>query len=132
MKRFVLRFVIFATLLVLILPAGSLAAATGPVNPLSGLDGTQQVYLPVIGKNTSFLSPIIPPTTNALPPETTQQLTSVSSDGATYTFAKMTTALAAVAPGEIIVAAPSAAAPDGFLRRVTAVNTSGGQVVVQT
>ena len=56
----------------------------------------------------------------------------MSSDGVTYTFAKMTPALAAVAPGEIMVAAPSNAAPDGFLRRVTAVNTTGGQVVVQT
>ena len=61
MKRIVLRLVILATLFVLILPVGSLAAATGPVNPLSGPDGTQRVYLPVIGKNTSFLSPIIPP-----------------------------------------------------------------------
>ena len=89
-------------------------------------------YLPVIGKNTSFLPPIIPPTTNPLPPETTQQLTAVSPDGATYTFSEMTPALAAIAPGEIMMAAPSDAAPDGFLRRVTAVNTSGGQVIVQT
>jgi hypothetical protein len=44
----------------------------------------------------------------------------------------MTTALAAVATGEIIVAAPSSAAPDGFLRRVTAINATGGDVVVQT
>ena len=44
----------------------------------------------------------------------------------------MTPELAAVAPGEIMVAGTSDAAPDGFLRRVTAVNTSGGQVVVQT
>ena len=76
--------------------------------------------------------PIIPETTDTLPPETTQQLTSVSSDGVTYTFAKMTPALATVVPGEIMVAAPSNATPDGFLRRVTAVNTTGGQVVVQT
>lgn len=132
MKRVVFRIVILATLIALIVPGVSLAAATGPVNPLSGPDGTQRVYLPVIGKNTSFLTPIIPPTTNALPPETTQQLTSVSSDGVTYTFAKMTPVLAAVAPGEIMVAAPSNAAPDGFLRWVTGINTSGGQVVVQT
>ena len=51
MKHFVLRFVIFATLLVLILPTGSLAAATGPVNPFAGPDGAQRVYLPLIGKN---------------------------------------------------------------------------------
>ena len=36
MKRIALRFVIFATLLVLVLPIGSLAAATGPVNPFCG------------------------------------------------------------------------------------------------
>jgi formylglycine-generating enzyme required for sulfatase activity len=132
MKRIVLRFITFAMLLVLILPGGSLAAAPGPVSPLSGPDGTQRVYLPVIGKNTSFLSSIILPSTNALPPETMQLLTSVSPDGVTYTFAGMTPALDAVAPGEIMVAAPSKAAPDGFLRRVTAINTSGGQVVVQT
>ena len=44
MKRFVLRFVIFATLLGLILPIGSLAAATGPVNPLAGPGGAQRVF----------------------------------------------------------------------------------------
>jgi hypothetical protein len=33
MKRLVFRFVIFATLLVLILSAGSLSAAMGPVSP---------------------------------------------------------------------------------------------------
>ena len=132
MKRFVFQLVILATLFVLILPVGGLAAATGPANPLSGPDGPQRIYLPLIVNNASLLMPIIPETTNTLPPETTQQLTSVSSDGVTYTFAKMTPALAAVAPGEIMVAAPSNAAPDGFLRRVTAVNTTGGQVVVQT
>ena len=36
MKRFVLRFVIFATLLVLILPVGSLAAAIRPGQSLRG------------------------------------------------------------------------------------------------
>ncbi len=51
MKRIVLRFVIFATLLVLILPVGSLAAATGPVNPFAGPDVAHRVYLPMIGKN---------------------------------------------------------------------------------
>ena len=51
MKHIALRFVIFATLLVLILPIGSLAAATGPVNPFAGPDAALQVYLPMIGKN---------------------------------------------------------------------------------
>ena len=43
-----------------------LGGSDRPVNPLSGPDGAQRVYLPVIGNNTSFLSPIIPETTNAL------------------------------------------------------------------
>ena len=51
MKRLVLRLITFLTLLVLILPAGSLAAAAGPVNPLAGTGGAQRVYLPVIAKN---------------------------------------------------------------------------------
>jgi eukaryotic-like serine/threonine-protein kinase len=51
MKRSVLKWIAFVTVFVMLLPVGSLAAATGPVKPLSGPDGTQRVYLPVIGKN---------------------------------------------------------------------------------
>jgi formylglycine-generating enzyme required for sulfatase activity len=50
MKRFVLLIVTLATLLVAILPASSLAAATGPTNPFAGPKGAQRVYLPVIAK----------------------------------------------------------------------------------
>ena len=135
MKHRILRFITWAALLVLILPTTGLAAIQGPVSPGSGTaqdDFDHWIYLPLIGKNTSFLTPVIPPTTNPLPPETTAELLSVSPDGVTYTFDVMTAALAAVAPGEIIVAAPSAAAPNGFLRRVTAINAAGGDVIVQT
>ena len=86
----------------------------------------------MIGKNTSFLSPIIPETTNVLDALTVQHLASVSADGATFTFDQTTPVLQALAPGEIMVSTPSTLAPDGFLRRVMAVNTAGGQVVVQT
>ena len=48
MKRFVLRFVVFATLLVLILPV---AAATSSVNPFAGPGSALRVCLPMIGKN---------------------------------------------------------------------------------
>ena len=57
MKRIVLRFVILATLLVLILPAGNLAAAMCPVNLSAGPDGAQRVYLPLIGKNRAPSNP---------------------------------------------------------------------------
>jgi eukaryotic-like serine/threonine-protein kinase len=57
MKHIVLQVVVFAMLLLLILPAGGLAAQTGPVNPSAGAGGPYQVYLPLIGKN---VSPPIP------------------------------------------------------------------------
>jgi formylglycine-generating enzyme required for sulfatase activity len=64
MKRVVLHIVTFATLLVLIMPAGSLAAATGPVNPFAGPDGAQRVYLPMIGK---YFAPPTPSDMVAVP-----------------------------------------------------------------
>jgi formylglycine-generating enzyme required for sulfatase activity len=42
---------------VLILPIGGLAAATGPVNPFAGSDNAVQVYLPMIGKNSTPPTP---------------------------------------------------------------------------
>ena len=74
----------------------------------------KRLYLPLITRDSALLPPIIPPTTNPLPPETTQQLTTVSPDGTTYTFAAMTPALAAIAPGEIMVAGPRAPRPMVF------------------
>ena len=51
MKRSAPQWIALVTVFAMLLPVGSLAAATGPVKPLSGPDGTQRVYLPVIGKN---------------------------------------------------------------------------------
>ncbi|MCI0730039.1 MAG: hypothetical protein L0332_25425, partial [Chloroflexi bacterium] len=48
------------------------------------------------------------------------------------TFSQMTPELAALAPGHVMVGDVSQNAPDGFLREVTAVSTTGGQVVVTT
>ena len=70
MRRYVLRFVVFATLLVLILPVGSLAAATGPVNPFAGPGSVLRVYLPMIGKN--FAPPTPPPDMVLVPAGTFQ------------------------------------------------------------
>lgn len=129
---------VLAVLLILtLLPAWSLGPSSA-AGPPSGLASDPPptfdhwVYLPLVGREFSSLPPIVPPTTNVLPPETTQTLTDVSADGATYTFSQTTPELAAVAPGEIMVAGPSALAPHGFLRRVTAVEAVGGQVIVQT
>ena len=94
--------------------------------------GESQVFMPIAAKGARFLTPIIPPSTNSLPPETIQTLTSISPDSSTFTFSTMTPALAGVAPGEIMVGRPSAVAPSGFLRRVTSVQMTTGGVTVQT
>ena len=105
----------------------SVAAAQAP-QPLT----THRVYMPMVSSSIWGQPPIVPDTTNSLGTQTTQHLTAVSPDGSVFTFDQMTPELAAVAPGEIIVAGPSTAAPNGFLRQVTAVNASGTSVVLQT
>ncbi len=62
MKRTVFRLVTLATLLVLILPTGSLAASQGPTRPGSSAtpsDYDYWVYLPLIRKNPSPLSDMV-------------------------------------------------------------------------
>ncbi|MFN8487764.1 MAG: Ig-like domain-containing protein [Caldilineaceae bacterium] len=86
------------------------------------------LYLPLV---MAPLAPIIPATTNILTEATTQFLTSISNDG-TFTFRQMTPELANVAPGEVIVGGVNASAPYGFLRKVTTIANTGGQVIVQT
>jgi hypothetical protein len=132
-RQTVRRFAV-VVLVVLLVNAGPPPGALAQEGPEldAAANNTTRLFLPYVARDAGLLPPIIPPTTNPLPPETTEELLSVSSDGVTYTFDTMTAALAAVAPGEIIVAAPSAAAPDGFLRRVAAINQTGGDVIVQT
>ena len=54
MKRFALRVIIYATLFVLVSPAGSLAAETRPVNPDAGAGSSYRIYLTMCVKNTVF------------------------------------------------------------------------------
>lgn len=75
---------------------------------------------------------VIPDTTKVLPETTTQQLSSISEDGSVFVFSKITPELEAVKPGDVIVGDTSPVAPFGFLRRVTAVQESDDQVVVET
>lgn len=89
MKHIGLRLILWAALLALTLPAGILAASQDLVNRESGItqrDYEHWIYLPPIGKKASPLTPIIPPTTNPLPPEATPEPLSVSSDEAAHTF----------------------------------------------
>lgn len=90
---------------------------------------TYTVYLPHIS---SSLSPIIPDTTNVLSETTTQYLTAVSPDGTTFTFTQATPELQDVAVGEVIVSEPTTLNPSGFLRKVTNISNSGGQLTFTT
>ena len=80
----------------------------------------------------NVLPPIIPTTTKILPSTTTQNLSSISNDGSTYTFSQTTQELSELAPGQVIVGEAGPTAPDGFLRKVESVSNNGGEVIVQT
>jgi hypothetical protein len=70
--------------------------------------------------------------TRVLDGDTRAALSSYAPDG-TLTFSHSTPLLDGLAPGAILDSATNPpVAPAGFLRKVTAVNRSGGQVVVQT
>lgn len=91
--------------------------------------GESTIYLPVVRKD---ITPIIPETTEVLSAATTDKLNSISQDGVTYTFDQMTLELAELDAGDVMVGHVSSAAPYGFLRKVTNVAQSGGDVVVTT
>jgi hypothetical protein len=65
---------------------------------------------------------VIPDTTERLGEASVAALTDVSPDGITYTFSHATADLNALAPGDVIVALPSAAVPDGIFRKVVTVS----------
>jgi hypothetical protein len=112
------------TLCVVVL-AARLGAEPVPQNE----DPEQYVYLPVVGNE---LAPIIPDTTEVLTGESTQYLTGVSGDGSVFTFSQMTPGLADLDSGDVMVSGPTDVMPNGFLRRVDAVDSSGGQVFLST
>ena len=80
----------------------------------------------------SSAPPVIPDTTEVLTDTTTQFLSSVSGDGAVFTFTQSTPPLDGLTSGEVIVGGVGAQTPYGFLRKVTSISSSGGQVVVET
>jgi hypothetical protein len=96
------------------------------------LSSPNATFLPLAVSSATSVTPVVPETTQVLPPETTQYLSSISGDGAVYTFTQSTPELGALAPGDIMVGDVAANAPYGFLRRVTTVSPQGDQVIVET
>lgn len=135
MKGSVFRAIALTVLLISGLPLSGSAAEDIPVKSTAKTGAGEYehfVYLPMMGRNTSFLMPIIPATTNVLDDATANQLVAVSADGAIFTFAQTTSVLRALAPGEIMVAGVTPLTPDGVLRRVVTVSSDAGQIVVTT
>lgn len=93
----------------------------------------KDTFLPLVMRNSRGDPPlVIPENTVVLSPAALDALDSVSGDGITYTFSQSTPELAELQNGDIIVGDITDAAPNGFLRKVTCVSSSGGQVIVQT
>jgi hypothetical protein len=74
---------------------------------------------------------VIPATTKPVEEATQAALSSVS-PGGTLRFEQSTAQLQSLKPGDVIVSDPNAAAPDGFLRKVSSVRQEGNEVVVET
>jgi formylglycine-generating enzyme required for sulfatase activity len=91
------------------------------------------VYLPLVASSFSGDVPtVIPETTEVLTETTTEHLTEMSADRTVFTFTQSTSSLNALETGDVMVGDATTNAPNGFLRKVTAVSSSGGQVVVET
>jgi len=76
--------------------------------------------------------PVIPETTKIADADTRSSLIYASEDGSQLVFARSTPRLDSLQPGDTLASLPTAAAPTGFLRKVTGVSRQGGQVVVST
>ena len=74
----------------------------------------------------------ISPDSVVLDDETTQGLSSVSSDNSTLTFDSLTSALQTLQQNDVIAIGVTEKTPYGLLRKVTSVTQQGNQVVVQT
>ena len=125
-----LRYRLFSIVLLVVFVLGTSLPAVRTASG-SGLsaDGDHKVYLPRVLLS---LPPIIPDTTQVLSATTTDQLSTVSGDGAVYTFNQSTPDLAALAPGDVMVSKPNDTAIDGFLRKVNSISVVNGKTVVQT
>ena len=131
MNRNLFRWLSFVIVLALITSVGGAVDAAKP-SSRSPLAGASVLYLPLIQKPFESVPTIMPETTEVLTDETTSQISSISADSSIFTFSAMTPELAQVDVGDVIVSGVSAAAPDGFLRKVTASQAQGDGLVLTT
>lgn len=81
---------------------------------------------------TTTIPTVYSPLTNVLSEDALSKLIAVSEDGINYTFLTQTPELAQVGVGDIILGGITTITPEGFLRRVTSVQTSDSHLVFAT
>jgi formylglycine-generating enzyme required for sulfatase activity len=113
----------------MIVPVGGMAAGGEEQEDSSTL---YQISLPIVQKPFEYLPPIMADTAVELTEDSTSQITSVSEDGSIYTFDSTTPELNQVDVGDVIIGGVSEATPYGFLRKVTEVDDSGGDLIFTT
>jgi virginiamycin B lyase len=104
--------------------AGSLsyyASAQQTVNVAPGATANAQIAYDTV----------IPNTTKVLDQTGTSTLT-IASDGSTLTMSSQSPVAASLAPGDVLAAAPTPAAPHGLLRKIVSIAQAAGQVTATT
>ena len=89
-------------------------------------------YLPVTIGGNGNQQVTIPETTEVIAGQTLAQLESVSADGEQFVFDGSPAALDELDIGDVMVGGTTAAAPNGFLRKVTGLRNTGGKQIVTT
>jgi alpha-tubulin suppressor-like RCC1 family protein len=133
MKR-ITTILLDAILCVYLVVGGSMPvqASRSSSHSLQQAAGVTNIYLPLVMRDYNSFPTIIPDTTKILGATSSQDLTSVSADGSVYTFSGTTPELQNLKVGDIMIGDVSPAAPYGFLRQVTAISSTGGQLNAAT
>jgi uncharacterized protein (TIGR03437 family) len=105
-------------------PLGSVTYNAAPQQPITVAAGSSvTVQIPY--------TTVIPNTTKVLDQAGTSTL-AIATDGSTLTMSAQSAVAQSLAPGDVLAAAPTLAAPYGLLRKVVSVSQANGQVTATT
>jgi formylglycine-generating enzyme required for sulfatase activity len=135
MKHKLFALLSLAVVITMVAPAGGISALAQPasnsVTPESTND-LNRINLPMVQRAFPELPTIMAEETVELTEESTSQITSISEDGSVYNFDNTTPELDQVDVGDVIIGGISEATPYGFLRKVTVIDDSGGDLTLTT
>ncbi len=135
MKRNLFALLSLLVTFTLLVPSGGIPALAqqGPdANTAETTTDLIRTNLPLVQRAFPELPTNLADNAVELTDESTSQLSAVSEDGAVYTFDTTTPELEQVVVGDVIIGGVSETTPYGFLRKVTAVDDSGGNVILTT